>query len=283
MESEKPTWSNYEDSFRSVPIGAGVCLRRVVVETYAGLLAKTPARARLDRSGHNLLLSGADWDLALTAVDCGLGTARFPELKVKHLIKKERLVLDYLLRLHIGIAYATTWVKHFRGTLRRPYLEDRIAARLGEIRLSALERKFAHATRSGVALAQADIRAANTPGLPTAASMFETLLARLPAAPPGKDGWPWTIESPTPAPGDSWPRITVVTPSYMQGEFLEQTIRAVLLQNYPNLEYFVLDGGSTDGSREIIEKYAPWLAGWRCETDRGPGGNDQRRLGACRR
>jgi glycosyltransferase involved in cell wall biosynthesis len=55
----------------------------------------------------------------------------------------------------------------------------------------------------------------------------------------------------------------------MQSQFLEQTIRSVLLQNYPNLEYFVLDGGSTDGSREIIEKYSPWLAGWRCEKDAG--------------
>jgi len=55
----------------------------------------------------------------------------------------------------------------------------------------------------------------------------------------------------------------------MQGEFLEQTIRSVLLQGYPNLEYLILDGGSTDGSRAILEKYSPWLAGWRCEKDSG--------------
>jgi glycosyltransferase involved in cell wall biosynthesis len=66
-----------------------------------------------------------------------------------------------------------------------------------------------------------------------------------------------------------WPKITVVTPSYQQGAFLEQTIRSVLLQGYPNLEYFVLDGGSTDESRASVEKYAPWLAGWRCEKDQG--------------
>jgi glycosyltransferase involved in cell wall biosynthesis len=85
----------------------------------------------------------------------------------------------------------------------------------------------------------------------------------------GRSGWPWTSESPPLDEQGAWPKMTIVTPSYMQGEFLEQTIRSVLLQNYPNLEYFILDGGSTDGSRAIIEKYAPWLAGWRCEKDTG--------------
>jgi glycosyltransferase involved in cell wall biosynthesis len=95
------------------------------------------------------------------------------------------------------------------------------------------------------------------------------LLAHLPAPPPGKSGWPWTEESPASSPDDVWPKITIVTPSYMQCEYLEQTIRSVLLQNYPNLEYFILDAGSTDSSREIIRKYEPWLAGWRSEKDAG--------------
>lgn len=92
-------------------------------------------------------------------------------------------------------------------------------------------------------------------------------LAELPPPPPGRNGWPWTEESPRTA--GEFPRLTIVTPSYMQGQYLEQTIRSVLLQNYPNLEYFIFDGGSTDCSREIIEKYSPWLAGWRCEKDKG--------------
>lgn len=92
-------------------------------------------------------------------------------------------------------------------------------------------------------------------------------LAELPPPPPGRTGWPWTEECP--ALSEALPRLTLITPSYMQAAFIEQTIRAVLLQGYPDLEYFILDGGSTDGTREIIRKYEPWLAGWRCEKDAG--------------
>ena len=65
------------------------------------------------------------------------------------------------------------------------------------------------------------------------------------------------------------PRITIVTPSYNQGAFLEDTIRSVLDQGYPNLEYIVMDGGSTDNSVEIIEKYADRIDYWESEPDRG--------------
>lgn len=66
-----------------------------------------------------------------------------------------------------------------------------------------------------------------------------------------------------------WPKFTIVTPSYNQGQFLEETVRSVLLQGYPNLEYIVIDGGSTDDSLEIIKKYEPWLTHWVSEADEG--------------
>ena len=93
-------------------------------------------------------------------------------------------------------------------------------------------------------------------------------LDELPSPPPSKSGWPWMEISPPPASGD-WPKASIVTPSLNQGKFLEETIRSVLLQNYPNLEYFVIDGGSTDGSVEIIRKYAAWLTYWISEPDQG--------------
>lgn len=75
----------------------------------------------------------------------------------------------------------------------------------------------------------------------------------------------------TPESAPKLPKITLVTPSFNQAEFLELTIRSVLSQAYPRLEYIILDGGSTDGSVEIIRNYESQLAYWHTQRDGGQG------------
>jgi glycosyltransferase involved in cell wall biosynthesis len=95
----------------------------------------------------------------------------------------------------------------------------------------------------------------------------------LPAALVGKTAWPWISKSlplqPFMPNGNEWPKISIVTPSFNQGQFLEEAIRSILLQNYPNLEYIIIDGGSSDESVGIIKKYEPWISYWVSEKDNG--------------
>ena len=100
-----------------------------------------------------------------------------------------------------------------------------------------------------------------------------SLLPILPSPPTGRTGWPWTVETALPADlsGVAWPRITIVMPSFQQATFVEEGLRSVLLQNYPNLEFIVIDGGSQDGSAGIIAHYAAFLAHTQTAPDRGQG------------
>lgn len=102
--------------------------------------------------------------------------------------------------------------------------------------------------------------------------MHRPTLKELPPPPPHRTGWPWTETSPPPPnttpDNQPWPRVSIITPSYNQGQFIEETISSVLLQDYPALEYIVVDGGSNDGTVDILRRYERWLH-WLSEPDRG--------------
>ena len=97
-------------------------------------------------------------------------------------------------------------------------------------------------------------------------------------------GWPWeapAAEALNDAAIQALPRISIVTPSFNQGDYLEETIRSILLQNYPKLEYIVIDGGSSDRSVEIIRQYADRITYWVSEKDRGQSHAINKGLGRC--
>jgi glycosyltransferase involved in cell wall biosynthesis len=86
-----------------------------------------------------------------------------------------------------------------------------------------------------------------------------------------KTGWPFAVETSPQIYNKSidWPKISIVTPTFNQGQYIEQTIQSIMDQDYPNLEYIIIDGGSTDNTPEIIKKYEKHLTYWVSESDRG--------------
>ncbi|MCH9058516.1 MAG: glycosyltransferase [Planctomycetes bacterium] len=90
----------------------------------------------------------------------------------------------------------------------------------------------------------------------------------------GRGNWPWVNPDPTPLPdampdGSPWPRISIVTPSFNQGRYIEQTILSIANQDYPDVEHIVIDGGSTDETPAVLDRYANHLAHVISEPDQG--------------
>ncbi len=100
--------------------------------------------------------------------------------------------------------------------------------------------------------------------------MTDLTLAQLPPT-ANTGGWPWNDDGSEAAARSTladWPKFSIITPTFNRVAFLEKTMRSVLLQHYPNLEYIIIDGGSKDGSVALIEQYAPHLAYWVSEPDK---------------
>ncbi len=148
-------WSNRPYDYEATPAGAGFCCRRKVAQAYARSVNEDPRRLALGRAGAGL---GAceDFDLALHAVDLGLGTGVFPSLRLTHLMPSGRVDEDYLLRLVEGHARSTVLLMALRDPAFRPARRDwKFRIREWRFRrgLSPVLRRIADARRRGEAAA----------------------------------------------------------------------------------------------------------------------------------
>jgi len=141
-----------EAGFRT-PAGAGMTLRRQVADRYLEMLDRDPLRAELDRKGKSLISSG-DTDLSMCAWDNGLGLANFPELKLVHLIPRERMTVAYMARLHEGMAFSAYVFNSLRGEDARQTIPT--ANRM----FRTFARELLHGRLVGIRLFLAQIRGA---------------------------------------------------------------------------------------------------------------------------
>jgi hypothetical protein len=114
---DRDHWGNSVTTFEAVPNGAGMCVRAAVAHAWAKKILADPVRSGLGRKGDSLS-SSEDTDLAWTACDLGLGTGIFVQLRLTHLIPKERLTLGYFERLLNGVAASHVFLQNGRSPIR---------------------------------------------------------------------------------------------------------------------------------------------------------------------
>jgi glycosyltransferase involved in cell wall biosynthesis len=157
-EFSQDQWSNLLHQHQTTPCGAGICVRKIVAEHYARLVAANPLRMGLDRKG-NLLSSCGDTDLAFVSCDLGLGTGQFVNLKLTHLIPAARLEESYLLRLTENMAYSHTILDSFRNKFPAALSwKQFLASQLRGLLLSPQGRRFFLAAKRGKNLAIQELR-----------------------------------------------------------------------------------------------------------------------------
>jgi glycosyltransferase involved in cell wall biosynthesis len=155
---DRDRWSNMP-LWEVTPIGAGMCVRKVVADRYADSLLNDPERTNLDRQG-NLLLSCGDMDFAYTACDMGLGIGIFSELTLQHMMPPNRLEESYLLRLVEQSVYSRVMLYYLRDNkTKRISLKEKLKLILPfavyprNWRLAGRERRFKQASDRGYNLA----------------------------------------------------------------------------------------------------------------------------------
>jgi glycosyltransferase involved in cell wall biosynthesis len=144
-------WSNIPSLDETTPNGAGLCVRRQVALLYFSHHANGKRKVVLDRTGEDLLSAG-DLDLATTACDLGLGNALFASLKLTHLLPRERLDEDYLLRLMEAQTFSAVVLDSFRSHGQAPPCtswRSAVADRLRLARMDGRDRRFVLAARAG--------------------------------------------------------------------------------------------------------------------------------------
>ena len=160
---QRDNWSNLHFNDETSPLGAGLCVRRVVADEYLRLHDQGLRSRMLDRAG-NSLVSGGDNDLAACAIDVGLACGVMSSLHLTHIIPRERLTEDYLLRLIEGVAYSSVILRSFRpetrnGTAKKSGV-GKAADMLRKARMTARERRFHAAVERGETRARKELESA---------------------------------------------------------------------------------------------------------------------------
>ncbi|MFA5008203.1 MAG: glycosyltransferase [Candidatus Omnitrophota bacterium] len=157
---DRDKWSNLIHQYESTPAGAGMFLRKPVWLHYLEIFKLEPKRAWLGTVGKTITRC-EDSDLAFCACDIGLGTARFKELILTHIMPKERLQEDYMQKLIEGTVYSMVVLESFRG--KNPYVSKKsligiLLDRISVMRLPERQRKFFFAEKRGFKKACKDLK-----------------------------------------------------------------------------------------------------------------------------